>query len=405
MKYVINDTTLTAIGDAVREKSGTADKILVKDIPASILAIETGGGGGAEIPDEAFVFSGDCTGLFRDNKWSWFVNEYGEKLSFNEVTTVNNMFQSSTNLVHLPFDINLSTATSYSFGITSFLMGCSYLETLPTIKGALPLPTGNYTRNPSIQSVFSSCKSLKHIPYDWFNNWISEEFAEEAKKYNATRGGYFNGCHSLRSYPDISRVTSTLATINSGKIYYNLFRDCYSLDEIIDLPVLTLVASTGSQFNSTFTNCARLKRLTFETNTDGSAIVAPFKNDTIDLSDKVGYSQFTIETVFRQFTDFTDETLVKDDASYQALKDNPDYWTLKPEYSRYNHDSAVETINSLPDASANGGCVIKFKGAAGSATDGGAINTLTEEEIAVAAAKGWTVTLVQEAQGDETNKL
>ena len=68
-------------------------------------------------------------------------------------------------------------------------------------------------------------------------------------------------------------------------------------------------------------------------------------------------------------------------------------------YSRYNHDSAVETINSLPDTSeylaANGGTnTIKFKGAAGSKTDGGAINTLTEEEIAVAAAKGWTVTLV-----------
>ena len=68
-------------------------------------------------------------------------------------------------------------------------------------------------------------------------------------------------------------------------------------------------------------------------------------------------------------------------------------------YSRYNHDSAVETINSLPDTSgylsANGGTnTIKFEGAAGSKTDGGAINTLTEEEIAVAAAKGWTVTLV-----------
>ena len=68
-------------------------------------------------------------------------------------------------------------------------------------------------------------------------------------------------------------------------------------------------------------------------------------------------------------------------------------------YSRYNHDSAVATINSLPDTSAylaaNGGTnTIKFKGAAGSATDGGAINTLTEEEIAVATAKGWTCSFV-----------
>ena len=72
---------------------------------------------------------------------------------------------------------------------------------------------------------------------------------------------------------------------------------------------------------------------------------------------------------------------------------------MKPDYSRYNHDSAVETINSLPDtseylASAGGTNTIKFKGVAGMKTDGGAINTLTEEEIAVAAAKGWTVSLV-----------
>lgn len=74
-----------------------------------------------------------------------------------------------------------------------------------------------------------------------------------------------------------------------------------------------------------------------------------------------------------------------------------DSWTTQREYSRYNHDSAVRTINSLPDTSeyletAGGSNTICFKGDAGSLTDGGAINTLTEEEIAVAAAKGWTIT-------------
>lgn len=92
---------------------------------------------------------------------------------------------------------------------------------------------------------------------------------------------------------------------------------------------------------------------------------------------------------------FTEETRITDDASYQLLKDNSDSWTTDPTYSRYNHDSAVRTINSLPDCSASGGTnTITFKGISGSKTDGGAINTLTEEEIAVATAKGWTVSLV-----------
>ena len=86
---------------------------------------------------------------------------------------------------------------------------------------------------------------------------------------------------------------------------------------------------------------------------------------------------------------------VTDATSYAALKNDPDWYTLDVAYSRYDHDSAVETINSLPDVSGAGGTnTIKFKGASGSATDAGAINTLTSAEIAVATAKGWTVSLV-----------
>ena len=90
---------------------------------------------------------------------------------------------------------------------------------------------------------------------------------------------------------------------------------------------------------------------------------------------------------------------IKDASTYEALKNDPDYWTLDLHYSRYNHDSAVATINSLPDtsaylASAGGTNTIKFKKDSGKLTDGGAINTLTEQEIAVATAKGWTVSLV-----------
>ena len=95
----------------------------------------------------------------------------------------------------------------------------------------------------------------------------------------------------------------------------------------------------------------------------------------------------------------TADKKVTDDVSYQALKNDPDWYTTDIAYSRFNHDSAVRTINSLPDtsaylATAGGTNTIKFKGEAGSATDGGAINTMTEEEIAVATAKGWTVSLV-----------
>ena len=74
-----------------------------------------------------------------------------------------------------------------------------------------------------------------------------------------------------------------------------------------------------------------------------------------------------------------------------------DYYDRYRKDSVYNYNSAVETINSLPDTSAflaevGGTNTIIFYSDQGANTEGGAIGNLTAEEIAVAAAKGWTVT-------------
>jgi hypothetical protein len=48
-KYVIEDTTLVSIGDAIREKDGSTDKILVSELANKIKNIPQGGGG-EELP-------------------------------------------------------------------------------------------------------------------------------------------------------------------------------------------------------------------------------------------------------------------------------------------------------------------------------------------------------------------
>lgn len=61
-------------------------------------------------------------------------------------------------------------------------------------------------------------------------------------------------------------------------------------------------------------------------------------------------------------------------------------------FSNYNHDSMVETINSLPDLTEAGtACTISFATKLGKLTNEGGFDKLTEQEIAVAVAKGWTV--------------
>ena len=166
------------------------------------------------------------------------------------------------------------------------------------------------------------------------------------------------------------------------------------------MPVMTLDKYTSNAFNSAFSGSYCLKNFTFELQEDGTPYVASgWKSQTIDLTQAghcIATYDYQLDFTYNsgRTTDkriYNDETyaLYKDDInSYVAGKsiDNPHY------YSRYNKASAIRTINSLPDVSGSGGTnTIKFKGEAGLKTDNGAINTMTPEEIAVATAKGWTV--------------
>ena len=169
------------------------------------------------------------------------------------------------------------------------------------------------------------------------------------------------------------------------------------MDEIVGLPFRYSSSSLNYSYNNAFKNCSRLKRLTFKPYT--FTAVNSYKGITIDLTQYVGYvngANATAANFFNASETITIDKLIDSDEKLVALYDDPNCWTKNVIYSRYNHDSAVETINSLPDvvAAASGGVsTIKFKGDSGSATPAGGINTMTEEEIAVATAKGWTVTM------------
>ena len=120
-----------------------------------------------------------------------------------------------------------------------------------------------------------------------------------------------------------------------------------------------------------------------------SEVKQNFFVETVGNTEKL--SSFTFEP--NQTARFSDQFLYLGNTGYKY-----DYYDRYRKDSVYNHDSAVETINSLPDTSAylaekGGTNTIKFYSDQGANTEGGAIGNLTAEEIAVAAAKGWTVAL------------
>lgn len=381
-KVLVNETSLTAIGNAIRDKNGKSDKYKPSEMAAAIGAIETGGGGDIEV--EPIVLTGNCSYICSYGIASAYIELFGDTITTSGVTDTNYMFRGYKNTT-IPFEINIDNS-NYRSMANMFMY--SHLKELPKINNAYPS---------AINNLFDQCYYLKAIPEDYMDAW---NFNRIYSYSSASISYMFNDCYSLRSIPIkiLSKLHNDKATLASYKFYSSAFSDCHVLDEIVGVPVDGATLTTNS-FGGTFTNCNRIKNLIFETNEDGSTKIANWKTQTIDLTANVGYlSEYKTHEVLDYNSGITADKQVKDDATYQALKNDADWFAIHVAYSRYNHDSAVATINSLPDTSAylaekGGTNTIKFKGANGRNTDGGAINTLTEEEIAVAAAKGWTITL------------
>ena len=344
------------------------------------------------IPTDAeLTISGDCQYRFANGGWDWFINKYGNKITTENITSAHHMF-SLSEVSNIPFELNFSQEF-FNNSIEYMFSDCYNLTSIPKLNNCKP---------DSTQSCFSSCQKLRYLPDDiatWFDWSYLDNLTSE---WSGSRNGLFSSCVSLRSIPMDFLAHGNPVVYSSYSIYDSVFFNCYVLDELVNLPNPHYNATwTGNAFHTSLYYCSRLKNLTFALNPETNApYVVEWKDQTIDLSEYVGYCSSTSEIYILSYNSgITADKKVTDDATYQALKNDPDWYTTNIAYSRYNHDSAVLTINSLPDASAyitaNGGTnTIKFTGTAGSSTDGGAINTLTAEEIAVASAKGWTVSLV-----------
>lgn len=380
-KYIVDESSLTAIGDAIREKTGGTELIPFTNMPNEIASITTGGGSGIDV--EPIVLSRECSYFCSGPLASKFIELFGDKITTNHLTNVNYMFY-NYELTNIPFELNMTG--EYYYDCASLFSAAERLKNLPRMNNFYPS---------SIGSMFHGCLRLRTIPENVFNNWNYSRI--QSYDYTNLSNIFFN-CVSLRNIPEsfLKNIYGTgkrngFSPLNQG------FYCCYCLDEIRGINLNPNTEMTSNLFNYTFNKCSRVKDIIFDCNEDGSPKIIRAKNQSIDLTKYVGYAQDTTN-ILNYNSGITADKRVTDDATYQALKNDVDWWTTDIAYSRYNHDSAVRTINSLPDtsaylASSGGTNTIKFQGASGSATDGGAINTLTEEEIAVAIAKGWTVTL------------
>lgn len=374
---LVNDDSLKAIGNAIRGKNGETTTYKPAEMAAAITAISGGNG----LTQEDLAFSGSLRQYtLADKLGTAIVENYDDLITFTNISFANSLFMYNTaNLDNITINIKNLNPESFMQNYRG--------KKLPKVVGNITETSYNYCSN-----LFSGWLNIREIPKSFYEgiNWNNSHIG----MYDA-----FSSLYSLRTYPK-ELIDSILFSYNDPMYagYYIVFSNCHVLESVDKYPVNANITATNNMFSRFLDSCHRLSDFTFKLDENNQPVVANWKTQTINLATNIGFAA-SLSVILDYNSGITADKEVKDDASYQALKNDPDWFTRNRAYSRYNHDSAVRTINSLPDtsaylATAGGTNTIKFEGEAGKYTDGGAINTLTEEEIAVATAKGWTVSFV-----------
>ena len=348
----------------------------------------------------------DNNGRYYD--WTYFISGVDTAIDLRDITVDTN-------------DVSVIYINNYSQG--------SEISSFPTIINANNLGLGSgHILNGKNYSI-TETEILKFLNYFTYQTNRTDRGTSPSNQSCSfcPSGGYYsnilNPSDCLKKWHEIINNEQSYHNY-SYTPYYNINGYDY-IKELKNIPVPysnTKAMTSEIMFFGYSYSFFNTNSITFATN-NGEPYKVNWKNQTIDLSKRIGHGEriwspsYEIyaqgywkekNNVFYETTDLEQAKL-----NYNKLK-NQDNWFSWSEnsgtyegknvyysllFSRYNHDSAVETINSLPDTSeyltsAGGTNTIKFTGIQGALTDGGAINTLTEAEIAVATEKGWTVSMV-----------
>ena len=356
-----------------------------------------------------------------------FVNEGKKYIICSNVIALGNSYNNPVDFSDLVIDCD--GVTYFGLGITE-----GYFINFPTLINANNMKLCNFVCGNSIYTLTSqhimeylshfksyAMKSAKN------SNTSTISFIPFTKAYRITdTSDYFAKFHEILNDEDSEYYSSP--SYGTPYMYSGTYLN------FKNIPLLKTERKTINQTSNLFayipydTTFSRCKSITFMTE-NGQPIIQNMRSQTLDFSKTsstyLGYynsyatssqANFSMNPDWDNAPNiFTSDDMTIEQATerYNQIKSNP-YWysqcsnsvsyggktiNLARLFSKYNHDSAVETINSLPDtsaylATAGGTNTIKFDKYMGALTDGGGCGDLTPAEIQVATDKGWTVTIV-----------
>lgn len=377
------------------------------------------------LTDEELTFTNASYMFSSDSPFYNNSNYYIRRSNFNNITDMSFMFRNNDKITDLS-DITININATSSAPINSAFESCINLRKLPTFT----MSAGSKVNMNQGSSFLRNC-------------YVLEEGEIQKVIYLEP---YSNPQVSLFAYnyniKNIDLSNMKLNTWDNNYWSYNKFVNSEPNLRSLKLPAWNVkqdskpISGSSYYLGDSFTEMLMLNSLTFSTNADGSPMKAKLKGQSFNVTGSssypYGYSRFDMDsyTPSKELMLYPDEPLTGDDnvfrdmtgsdttveqiqAGYDRVKNRPNwcsFWDGTVTYngtsipaarltSRFNHNSIVGFINTLPDtseylATAGGTNTLKLLKYQGDLTDEGGVSDLTPEEIAVATARGWTVTLV-----------
>ena len=175
---------LSAIGTAIREKTGGSELLTLDAMPGAIRSISGGGGGG--VPTEALNITGNCDYKFCGSGWNWLIDTYGNQITTNNITSATNMFFTNHGVREIPFTLNFQQGNPIN--AISMFQSTYYLTKLPAVN--------NFMIN-NIQNMFCDCAHLREINQEFLDG-IDYSYIANATSWDVGCAGYlFSQCFSL----------------------------------------------------------------------------------------------------------------------------------------------------------------------------------------------------------------
>lgn len=295
------------------------------------------------------------------------------------------------------------------------------------------------TEDSSFDEIFCGCKNLRKLPNFQFKRKIYGNQTSRAFDYcinleqteidkiyqfigafsNYSQSPQISYCYKIKEF-DWGKINIDFDDFSPNRIDFGY---APTLEKYVIPATYTKSETTSNRFEARYQGSyPMLKDVSFVTNKNGSPKKSKMTNQTLSWwayseSYSWGYGDVTSEGYLYGGIDRTHnivgQTIEETQANYEKMKQYSDWHcTMRKNvnyqrssvpigrlFSKFNHKTMVSIINTIMDtseyiASKGGTNTIKFYKYQGDLTDEGGASNLTEEEIAVATAKGWTIALV-----------